>query len=740
MTFEALHKVVLYATVLFGLLPIALSGEIPIAFIVAAYGGVAASWFYEAPRRRVDSQVRWWNLAIVGSFAVLAAFGYTTGNYILYAIIFALIMVVTRLYQSRGSRDVFQLYGLTFVAMVAGAVINPTLSFVFIFVGYVVLLVWGLILLHLQRDIEDLVEERELLGERGGDLSWQARHLITPRFLLGSSVLALFIFASSLMIFFFFPRLGMGFFFSQGRNQQQVSGFADRIQLGHFGTIKDNHRVVMRLEFDDDRELASRAVRLRGISFNHYDGRVWSKTLGHDTFQMPRQDLGTWVAVHDATRFANLPGETVAQTIYLEPLDMDQRMIFGLPMIQKLSIDNPQLDRLRRHPVRFYQDLNRDISTRVPGDVALRYHVESFVPVRAARLLRVAAGDRPPEVDAAYLQLPDRLDPAVAELARTITEGADNDFDRADAIERHLRANYDYSTEGGHDPKAPLEDFLFRRRQGHCEYFASAMVVLLRSLGVPARPANGFYGGVYNEYGRFYMMRQADAHSWVEVFFPGYGWTTFDPTPPGAVLVPAQSGLVGAFDEWIDSLRLQWYKWVVEYDLEKQMAFFRSIGDAMGGIKDYFPQPQGNPRRAKAWREGFKEWLNRPVTWALVGTPIALLLLWRFGVLAALLAWIRRRLRPRDVVPAGAMGALYHKMLDALRKQGVGRDPQETPRELAERLARHGYLAADEVGRITAEFERVRYAEREPTRAALDALEVDLASVKATRQPVDQVA
>ncbi len=732
MTFEALHKWVLYGVVVLGLLPIGTSGEVPLPFIVATFGATIASWFYEPPRQRIEARTRWWNLATVGAFLALAGVGWVTGNYLLYAVIFALLMVVTRLFQSRSSRDVFQLYGLSFIAMIAGAVINPTLSFVFIFIAYVVLLVWGLIFLHLQRDIEALNVAKAEAGERPSDLAWRARGLVTGRFLLGSSTLALAIFASSLLFFFFFPRLGMGFFFSQGRGSQSVSGFSDRIELGHFGTIKDSMQVVMRVEFPGDLDEAGRHLRMRGISFDHYDGRVWSKT-SRETQELPQQKLGTWLRPPEQGAFKALPGERVTQRIYLEPLDMDQRMIFGQPRIARLAVDSPELNRLRlrRHQVRFFADGSGDVSTRVSNDVALRYTVDSYVQRRSATAL--SASDRatvPPSIAAVYLQLPERLDPAVSALAAQVTAGSATAFEKAVAIETFLLESYDYSTEGGHDPTRPLESFLFERKAGHCEYFASAMSIMLRTVGVPARPSNGFFGGVYNEFGRFYTVRQADAHSWVEVYFPSYGWVTFDPTPPSAVLVPAEGGVVGTFKAWFDSLRLQWYKWVVEYDLEKQLAFFRAVGDAMGSLRDIFPSPQGSARSRRAWGEGFKAWAKRPATWLAFGLPILLLLLWRFGILRRLWRALARMFQRGDVVPAGAAGALYHRMLKALTRQGVGRHPTETPRELATRLRTNGYEAADPVARITAAFEAARYAGREPERDLLDTLESDLGDVR----------
>jgi hypothetical protein len=271
-TFERLHKLVLYATVVVGLLPLATSGELPLPFVLAAFAGVVISWVRDAPLERVAAAERYWTVATIAALGVFGSLAFVTTNYLLYAILFVMVLVVTRLFQSRSSRDVFQLYGLSFMSVTAGAIINPALSFLAIFFTYIVLLVWGLILLHIQRDIEGLQAEQDAQGERPRALAWQATDLVSRRFLLGSSGLALAIFAASLVIFFFFPRLGIGMFFGQGRQGSTMSGFNDKIELGHFGDIKDNMDVVMRVELPDHRDRTDMHLRLRGITFDRYRG------------------------------------------------------------------------------------------------------------------------------------------------------------------------------------------------------------------------------------------------------------------------------------------------------------------------------------------------------------------------------------------------------------------------------------------------------------------------------------
>ena len=146
--------------------------------------------------------------------------------------------------------DVFQLLGLSFMALIAGAVVNPDVSFSSS--SWATLFaIWALVLLHLQRDMEALAADSSDPQEE--ENNWQSRTLIRGRFLMGTSVLALAVLISSAAFFFLFPRLGMGFFFGQGRGGQKVSGFSDELELGHFGTIKNDMNVIMRVEYPQDR-------------------------------------------------------------------------------------------------------------------------------------------------------------------------------------------------------------------------------------------------------------------------------------------------------------------------------------------------------------------------------------------------------------------------------------------------------------------------------------------------------
>ena len=148
-----------------------------------------------------------------------------------------------------------------------------------------------------------------------------------------------------------------------------------------------------------------------------------------------------------------------------------------------------------------------------------------------------------------------------------------------------LKTEFGYTTDlprpSGDDANL-VDEFLFEWQRGHCEYFATALVVLLRASGIPARIVNGFLGASYNAVGDYYFVTQANAHSWVEVYVPEEGWLRVDPTPGGTPDM-GRSGWLGNVQDSIDALRLRWFRWVVEYDLEKQYTLARDAFQAVSG-------------------------------------------------------------------------------------------------------------------------------------------------------------
>ncbi len=326
-----------------------------------------------------------------------------------------------------------------------------------------------------------------------------------------------------------------------------------------------------------------------------------------------------------------------------------------------------------------------------------RYVIWTRLGRPSAAALRAASGTpTQPFIRRHYLALPTALPTSVLALGRAVTADADHRLARVQAVMRHLGTHYRYSRRLRR-PKSgdPIVHFLFETKAGHCEYFASAMVLLLRAAGVPARVVTGFLGGAYNPYGEYLVVRQGDAHAWVEVWFEGIGWVTFDPTPP-AGLQPAS--MTSAWDRmrlFLDSLRMRWQRWVIDYDLNRQITLFQFLRSKLRRLKQ---------RAAHSLRGGGS------TRWWLGGGALALGL----GLLALLL-WRRRRRRdsqdPGRSPPrlSGRLGRVVSRLVRGLGRLGVQRAPGETLAELAARV--DARLAAQVPARASS-----REAAQEPAR------------------------
>ena len=188
----------------------------------------------------------------------------------------------------------------------------------------------------------------------------------------------------------------------------------------------------------------------------------------------------------------------------------------------------------------------------------------------------------------------------IPELAQKVTATATNPFDKAIVLENYLRQKYGYTLNLAGKPGAdPLAQFLFVTKAGHCEYFASAMAVMLRTLNIPSREVNGFLPGEYNDVAGDYIVRASDAHSWVEAYFPGSGWLTFDPTPPASA---TEGGMFSRLNLYLDWMQLNWNEWVVNYDWAHQTLLARNVKqnstDYTAAIKGVVPADAG-PRHER---------------------------------------------------------------------------------------------------------------------------------------------
>jgi hypothetical protein len=310
----------------------------------------------------------------------------------------------------------------------------------------------------------------------------------------------------------------------------------------------------------------------------------------------------------------------------------------------------------------------------LPAPVSqLQYTVESVVGAPRAERLDGLAWHR-------YLQLPP-LAPRIPGLARQLASGAEPSA-AALALVSYLRGQFTYSLELERMTSLdPLEEFLFVRRSGNCEYFAAALAVMLRSLGIPARVVTGFQRGEWNPYGEYFLVRMADAHAWVEAYIEGQGWVTLDPSPRGEA---SRAGSWGGAGLYLDALRLSWQRYIINWSRQDQIRTAATLR-----------------RAATAWR---------PERWAWPGWEYAKWALGALVVAALTLGWRRRRSagagrRARPVpVPN-----FYRRALRVLGRRGFTPNPAETAREFAARVGASESALSEPMASITGVYESVRF-------------------------------
>lgn len=683
MRFVVVHKVASYLMVATALLTVGLGATLGLPLLGLIVLGVGVSWWWEPPRIDLERFERAWNVATIGMLVWVVVDMVTTGAMLDAALDFVIFLTLNKLFNRRASRDYLQLYVLSFLQMTAATVLNAELSFGVLFLLYVVFTTWTLILFHLKREMEE-----NYLLKYGGSLEGRpvrvqrvmnSRKLVGPRFLVVTSLLSVVVFLGAATLFVLFPRVGFGYFFKKRRAGISMTGFSDRVELGHFGRIKNDPTVVMRVEFDRPGDRARLAPYWRGIAFDHYDGHRWTKSSavrwrprrfdGRALLRMPDPDAGP----------------EIAQSIYLEP--MAARMLFGLSRLEAIGFDRGLLS--KRRSVRIDED--DDVHYLQSDEIAFNYRAYSRRERIDPALLALPLADyrrKARQQASRYLQRPEALDPRIIALGAQIVGDARTVGEAVDRVERWLKANLSYTLDLKRDPRTePLADFLFVQRKGHCEYFATAMAVLLRTQGIATRHVNGFLGGTWNDYGGFLAVSQGDAHSWIEVWLGESVWATRDPTPAGAPR-PQADGWLGRLRQYTDALRMRWYKYVVEYDLRAQAGIFKR---ARALWRSVFGRGRGARGRS-----------GRTAAWVLIG---AMLLL--FG------GWLVWRRRPAGRHAAGrrpaAIARIYEALLAAYRRSGHLPRQVGTAREVLALLEGRDAPDLATARAVIERYERVRF-------------------------------
>ncbi len=530
------------------------------------------------------------------------------------------------------------------------------------------------------------------------------------------------------------PRIREPFILGRGAGSTgmaRTTGFSDSVDLSLTTSIRSNRDVAMRVQYEDDTRLGDAAnLRFKGAAYDRYRNRNWFRDLRQAEVLIPRvtESLGKLFDLKpeelpiDRTPESPVGGGRVNKAeVFLEAIGSTSLL---LP-IEALSLEldlqttvgrDPGgavlLPVQPRQPIRYRVDLAAEpiIVARLssdPQDLLSALDLNGLTP-RMTELAQQAMGVRENEEDAGDGGAAGR--PAAGgEPGSGRSAGERTDGERIDLLEQYLLTQYAYTLDFlGRSGESPLEDFLFVYKSGHCELFASAMVLMLRSQGIPARLVTGFLGAELNPLEGYYVVRQQNAHAWVEAYTASRGWQVYDPTPPDGRPTVAEQSLALLVSQIYDYMTFRWDRYVLTYGADDQDSFFRKMRERMqkfwGKLKDLAEKEPAEPPTpfaddTAADEEPYSPWIWQPRT----SLPI-LLVIFALAV-ATLVIWNRRR-------PLSGQAA-YLRLRRRLERSGLEITEALAPLDLLERAVERFPTAAGALRHVVGHYVRESFAGRE---------------------------
>jgi transglutaminase-like putative cysteine protease len=451
------------------------------------------------------------------------------------------------------------------------------------------------------------------------------------------------------ILFFLFPRATGPLWGLPADAFAGTTGLSDSMTPGMISSLSQSDAIAFRATFEAAPP-ERRNLYWRGPVFTRFDGTTWR---GGDS---PVAEPGRFEPV----------GNAIFYTVTMEP--HERPWLFALEMPVKLPPDA-------------YATGDFQILSRRPVRSRIRYDMSSFIEFRAR-------GATPQEL-AAALRLPPEFNPRAVALGQSWRNDLGED-------RRILQRGLDYFRRAGlrYTLQPPLlgrdsvDEFLFESKAGFCEHFSSAFAFLMRAAGVPARVVTGYQGGEINPIDGYMIVRQADAHAWVEVWNADAGWIRVDPTA-AAVPLRLDEGISGAVASielpllartdlsWLriarhnwEAMANYWNQWIVGYNVDRQRELLTRFG---------MPSP--------SWEK------------------MAMALFWLVGLVVAVFSlWLFRRTHGEDPV-----SAVWRRFCRKLARRGTARSPTEGPRDFAARAASEQPHVATDVAEISELYMRLRY-------------------------------
>jgi len=635
---------------------------------------------------------------------------------------FMMLVCLGKWLQHRTLRDDAQVFILCSLLTVVVAIVSDDAMFPVLLLVYLTIGLDVLIRLHLELEQAHI----RRLNEKAQPIPVTTVSPWNPRF--SSWKLTLATATSALLlgttIFVVCPRIDPGSF---GRLSVRQGGhLLTGLTAGHgietIGPIRESNQPVMRVQIQRDGESLGPAVAAGDIPL-YFRAFVSEKYVGQRgrfgfTWQWQQNNDKHYVhSIEYLARDINQLSETLPLFPPEKLMGLDQSLIqkyWLQPTTDSYLLSlYPPLQIKSNDVVHVIRQTDREVllAPNVPSKVT-RYTIASPAKMSDA-IVTLLASERidgtQPDATPPFPPLPREAE--IRQLIRTEignTDARDNPkrrFEFARRIEQFLRSPpFTYTLDPVAVPRSiePISDFLLKSRRGHCEWFASAMAIMCQMSGIPARVVTGYQGGEYNPVGDFLVVRQKNAHAWVEVFIPSQEWVRFDPTPLATARAqPTGNKWLLGLRRHLDYIQFQWSNYVVAYDMNAQnqlLAQFkvwlaRPVQDETtvpGAVAAFVRELFGGKLKLSA--------MDRLLYWVFAILVLALILLNGY-VVTVVASWLivqLKRLRwRRAFTPFKISTEFYHRFCRRLEALNLQRHPSQTPAEFADQLAERSALFSE---------------------------------------------
>ena len=695
-------NVALYLLVLTGFAALSSTGGLDLPSVILVTSALAIRGYQLLSRREFAIPERWTTLlTLVYVFVYFADYFFVSRSFLTATVHLVLFAMVVRLFSLQRTRDHYMLAALSFGMVLAAAVLTVGSVFLFAFAAFLLVAVVTFVLMEMRHSVA--AEPTLALAPRSASPAGaSANDRMAYALLAIAPLLMLMILAGSFLIFFLLPRISSRYLTAYTPTSDISTGFTDRVQLGRIGQIQQSSAVVMHVEIEHDLQGAY-DLKWRGIALSSFDGSVWTNSY-EQTPLRPSFDgsyrLESVARRDDPGEAISAAGRSIQYRVLMEPLGTN--VVFLADRPRSLRGDFRQIS----------TDPGGSVYNLDPDHAVNRYEAESQLPAIDADDLRLAPNTPSPganiKIDL-YLKLP-RLDPRIPKLAGQITADAPSNYDKAVALEQYLSTHFGYTLElPSRQPQDPLANFLFERKKGHCEYFASSMAVMLRSLHIPSRIVTGFRGGEFNDLTGQYVIRASDAHSWVEAYFPGSGWISFDPTPAGSV--PVRTGW-SRMQLYIDAAASFWREWIINYDSNHQRGLAKDAANNSRHFLDDLRHWVSKEHRAllRSARRTHRTFTKFPLSWLAGAIGLAAVLLTLVN-LRGLITGVRARrlLAHPERAPRESSALWYERMVSRMARRGWRKSPSQTPLDFV--AAIQEAALQKKVARFTQAYESARFGQ-----------------------------